>query len=158
MADSNDGPNYRRQGNIGAKPKPHTALPDKVRVKKKPDSIESDDSESSSDSSSSESEDSSSDEYEEDESETAREAADAEALGVDLTKYMKKEAFEFYKDKIEDRIQDLVESIDILDGKLQHEIKEKASEYAKGVEIIEARLEEHMVPVRADVEILLKTR
>ena len=35
---------------------------------------------------------------------------------------------------------------------------EKASEYAKGVEIIEARLEQHMVPVREDIEILLKTR
>ena len=70
---------------------------------------------------------------------------------------MKKEAFEFYKDKIEDRIQDLMETIDILEGKLENEIMAKASEYAKGVEIIEARLEQHMIPVRADVEIILKT-
>ena len=51
-----------------------------------------------------------------------KEAADAEALGIDLSKYMKKEAFDFYRDKIEDRIQDLMETIDIMDGKLQHEI------------------------------------
>ena len=54
---------------------------------------------------------------------------------------MKKEAFEFYKDKIEDRIQDLMETIDIMDGKLQKEILEKESEYDKGVSIIERRLE-----------------
>ena len=46
-------------------------------------------------------------------------------MGIDLQKYMKKEAFEFYKDKIEDRIQDLMETIDIMDGKLQKEILEK---------------------------------
>ena len=71
---------------------------------------------------------------------------------------MKKEAFEFYKDKIEDRVQDLLEQIDIMEGKLQRDHLQRDSEYAKGVDIIEARLEEHMVPVRADVEILLKTR
>ena len=71
---------------------------------------------------------------------------------------MKKEAFEFYKDKIEDRIQDLMETIDIMDGKLQKEILEKESEYDKGVSIIERRLDEHMVPVREEVDILMKTR
>jgi hypothetical protein len=35
---------------------------------------------------------------------------------------------------------------------------EKGYEYSKGVEIIERRLDEHMQPVRKDVEILLKTR
>ena len=79
-------------------------------------------------------------------------------MGIDLQKYMKKEAFEFYKDKIEDRIQDLMETIDIMDGKLQKEILEKESEYHKGVAIIERRLDEHMVPVREEVDILMKTR
>ena len=38
-----------------------------------------------------------------------------------MAKYMKKEAFEFYKDKIEGRIQDLLEQIDIMDGKLERD-------------------------------------
>ena len=51
-----------------------------------------------------------------------------------------------------------METIDIMDGKLHREILEKESEYHKGVSIIERRLEEHMVPVREEVDILMKTR
>ena len=44
------------------------------------------------------------------------------------------------------------------DKKVDDEIINKGYEYAKGVEIIEKRLEEHMVPVREDVTLLVKTR
>ena len=156
MADSKEGPNFKIPTSAvkhqkGGKTSPTSPMQIKNLAKQQQSSTSGSDSDSSSSSYSVS-------DYEEAESELEKEAADAEALGIDLQKYMKKEAFEFYKDKIEDRIQDMMETIDIMDGKLHREILEKESEYHKGVSIIERRLEEHMVPVREEVDILMKTR
>ena len=156
MADSKEGPNFKIpisavKHQKSGKTSPTSPLHIKNLAKQQQSSTSGSDSDSSSSSYSVS-------DYEEAESELEKEAADAEALGIDLQKYMKKEAFEFYKDKIEDRIQDMMETIDIMDGKLHREILEKESEYHKGVAIIERRLDEHMAPVREEVDILMKTR
>ena len=70
-------------------------------------------SSSSSDSdSNSDSDSKNSDEYEPDTDEIEQDTADGEALGIDLARFVKKDEFQFYKDKIGERIDKLIAMID----------------------------------------------
>ena len=73
-------------------------------------------------------------------------------------RFLKKAEFEFYKDKIANKLDKLEEMIDIQEVRLDREITMKGQEYSKGCAIIEKRLDEHMAPVREDMRILVKTR
>ena len=90
--------------------------------------------------------------------EADQEAADGEALGIDLSRYFKRTEFMFYKEQIKERIKELVTIIEDQEKRLRIEVSLKGEEYSKGVTIIESRLEDHMKPVREDIAILLKTR
>ena len=46
--------------------------------------------------------------YEENEDEADQDAADGEALGIDLTRFFKKTEFYFYKEKIKEKIDELI--------------------------------------------------
>ena len=100
----------------------------------------------------------SSSEFEEDEEEADQDIADSEAIGIDLTRFTKKTEFNYYVDKIKDRIDGLVEHIDKLEAQLAAQVKSKGEEYSKGITIIEGRINEQMDPVREDMQTLLKTR
>ena len=158
-----------------ATPDSEESAPKKELSKRERESLESDgsssDSDSDSDDSSSSSDDDSgsgsddesgsdesSSEYQEDEDELEQDTADGEALGIDLTRWIKRQEFQFYKDKIEGRIQDLMDAIEEQETRLNDQVRAKGEEYSKGVAIIEAKLDEHMQPVREDMQILLKTR
>ena len=97
-------------------------------------------------------------EFEEDELTLEEETADGERLGIDLTKYMKREEWEFNKEKLMRRFEDLEDLIEEQKQRLEEEIKAKGYEFAKGVEVIDQKLIEHMKPIHEDMNILMKTR
>ena len=97
-------------------------------------------------------------EFEEDELTLEEETADGERLGIDLTKYMKREEWEFNKDKLQRRFEDLEDLIEEQKERMDEEIKAKEYEFAKGVEVIDKKLIEHMKPIHEDMNILMKTR
>ena len=79
-------------------------------------------------------------------------------MGVDLSRFFKKSEFYFYKDRIKEKIDELIAVIDKQELRLQDEVRLKGEEYSKGCHIIEGRLAEYMNPIQEDVAIMLKTR
>lgn len=67
-------------------------------------------------------------------------------------KFLKKAEFEHFKDnksgKMKKKLEKLTEMVEVLETRLDREITEKGEQYSTGCEIIEKRLEEHMIPVR----------
>lgn len=97
-------------------------------------------------------------EFEEDELTLEEETADGERLGIDLTKYMKREEWEFNKDKLQQRFEDLEDFIEEQKERVDQEIRAKGYEFAKGVDVIDKKLIEHMKPIHEDMHILMKSR
>lgn len=73
-------------------------------------------------------------------------------------RFLKKTEFEFYTNKMKEKIDDLEALIDMQESRLEREISMKGEEYSLGCEIIEKRLVDHMKPVKNDMVILMKTR
>ena len=48
--------------------------------------------------------------------------------------------------------------VEMMETRLDREITMKGEQYSKGCEVIEERLTEHMIPVRANIDIILKAR
>ena len=76
------------------------------------------------------SEEESSSEFEENSEVAEQDAADCEALGVDLMRFLKKTEFEHYRDKLKEKMEDLEGMIDIVEMRLEKEISLKGEQYS----------------------------
>jgi len=97
-------------------------------------------------------------EYVEDPYEAEEDAAVGAAIGLDLSKFLKKEEFEFHLIKVIQRCEDLQEQIDRQERKLEVEIKEKGYEYTKGLVHLESEVAKAMRPIAEDMKLLLKDK
>ena len=75
-----------------------------------------------------------------------------------MLRFLKKSEFDFYHDKLKEKLDKVDEKIKILDERLVMEVKAKSEQYSQGCQIIEKRIDEHMEPLRQDMKTLLKTR
>ena len=56
------------------------------------------------------------------------------------------------------KVENLEAMVEMMETRLDREITMKGEQYSKGCEVIEERLTEHMIPVRANIDIILKAR
>ena len=89
----------------------------------------------------------SSEEFEDASEEAQQDEADCEALGVDLLRFLKKTEFDFYLEKLKEKIDSLEEMVESQERRLKKEISLKAEEYSKGCDIIEKSLAQYMAPI-----------
>ena len=75
-----------------------------------------------------------------------------------MLRFLKKSEFDFYHDKLKEKLDKVDEKLKKLDERLVVEIKAKGEQYSKGINIIEKRIDEEMEPLRQDMKTLLKTR
>ena len=95
----------------------------------------------------------------EDGSESAeQDAADCEALGVDLMRFLKKSEFDFYHEKMREKIDMLESIIETQQMQIDKEIGVEKEQYSEGCSIIEKRIAEQMIPIKHDISKLIKSR
>ena len=77
-------------------------------------------------------------------------------------RFLKKAEFDHFKEhisaKLERKIEKLDAAVDILETRLDREVIGKGEQYSAGCAMIEKRLKEHMVPIREDIDIIMKSR
>ena len=86
------------------------------------------------------------------------EAATGQALGIDFSKFLKKEEFEFHFMKLIKKFDVVYEKIDHYKKRLNVEIKEKGYEFTKAVDVVNLKVKEAMVPVLEDMQTLLRDK